>query len=217
MLSAAGVGLVIATGAVVRRPGPAGTGGTGRAAPPPADPPADRGRPAQGPRPRPRQRPDLVILADTHRRELPAALVRTQVPHLAASASEAIGVVGPLVLPGRSACLRCLDLARAGRDPAWPLILAQLAGQPGTDPPACDTVLATMVAAQAAGQALAFIDRGAGAAAVTNGTLELVLPGWQWRRRSWRPHPHCGCRDHGGPGAGPTPPEVAPRQGEASG
>ena len=86
-----------------------------------------------------------------------------------------------------------------------------------TDPPACDTVLATMVAAQTAGQALAFIDRGAGAAAVTNGTLELVLPGWQWRRRSWRPHPHCGCRDHGGPGAGPTPPEVAPRQGEASG
>jgi hypothetical protein len=116
------------------------------------------------------------------------------VPHLATAASEAIGVVGPLVLPGSSACLRCLDLARAERDPAWPVILAQLAGQPDTDPPACDTVLATMVAAQAAGQALAFIDRGAGAAAVTNGTLELVLPGWQWRRRSWQPHPHCGCQ-----------------------
>jgi bacteriocin biosynthesis cyclodehydratase domain-containing protein len=34
------------------------------------------------------------------------------VPHLAVSASEAIGVVGPLVLPGQSACLRCLDLTR---------------------------------------------------------------------------------------------------------
>jgi bacteriocin biosynthesis cyclodehydratase domain-containing protein len=117
------------------------------------------------------------------------------VPHLAASASEAIGVVGPLVLPGRSACLRCLDLARTERDPAWPLILAQLASQAATDPLGCDTLLATMVAAQAAAQALAFLDQGAeAAAAVTNGTLELVLPGWQWRRRTWQPHPQCGCQ-----------------------
>jgi hypothetical protein len=89
----------------------------------------------------------------------------------------------------------CLDLARAERDPAWPLILAQLAGQAGADPLACDTVLATMVAAQAAAQALAFLDLGAAAAvAVTNGTLELVLPDWQWRRRTWHPHPRCGCQ-----------------------
>jgi bacteriocin biosynthesis cyclodehydratase domain-containing protein len=155
-----------------------------------------RDPPGAGPRSRSRRHPDLVILADTHRRELPAALVRHQVPHLAAAASEAIGVVGPLVLPGRSACLRCLDLTRAERDPAWPLILAQLAGQPGADPRACDTVLATMVAAQVTAQALAFIDQG-GATAVTNGTLELVLPGWQWRRRSWPPHPRCGCRRPG--------------------
>jgi bacteriocin biosynthesis cyclodehydratase domain-containing protein len=122
-------------------------------------------------------------------------LVSHGMPHLAASASEAIGVVGPLVLPGRSACLRCLDLARTERDPAWPLILAQLASQAAADPLGCDTVLATMVAAQAAAQALAFLDQGAeAAAAVTNGTLELVLPGWQWRRRSWHPHPRCGCR-----------------------
>ena len=42
-------------------------------------------------------------------------------------------------------------------------------------------------------QALAFLDQGAEAAAVTNGTLELVLPDWQWRRRTWQPHPQCGC------------------------
>ena len=148
-----------------------------------------------GPGSRPRRRSDLVILADSHGRELPGALVGRMVPHLATSASEAIGVVGPLVLPGRSACLRCLDLARAERDPAWPLILAQLAGQAATDPLACDTVLATMVAAQATAQALAFLDQGAeAAAAVTNGTLELVLPDWKWRRRSWQPHPRCGCQ-----------------------
>jgi hypothetical protein len=113
------------------------------------------------------------------------------VPHLAAAASEAIGVVGPLVLPG-TACLRCLDLTRAERDPAWPLILAQLAGG-GADPPACDTVLAMAVAAQAAAQALAFVDRPTSASAVINGTLELVLPDWRWRRRTWLPHDRCGC------------------------
>jgi bacteriocin biosynthesis cyclodehydratase domain-containing protein len=137
-------------------------------------------------------RPDLAVLTGHHPPELRAALMHQQVPHLAASASEAIGVVGPLVIPGRTACLRCLDLARADRDPAWPLILAQLASrQP--DPLGCDAPLATAVAAQAAFQALALIDRAAFADAVTNGTLELVLPGWQWRRRTWLPHPRCSC------------------------
>jgi hypothetical protein len=55
-------------------------------------------------------------------------------------------------------------------------------------------VLAATVAAQATAQALAFIDRGAAAVAVIGGTLELVLPGWQWRRRTWPPHDRCGCR-----------------------
>ena len=196
LLSAAGVGLVLSTGPAAPPPGPAGPA----TPPPPGQPGPEAGGPGTatgraGPvtGPRSRRRSDLVILADSHGRELPGVLLSHGVPHLAASASEAIGVVGPLVLPGRSACLRCLDLARTERDPAWPLILAQLAGQPAADPLACDTVLATMVAAQAAAQALAFLDQGAGAAAVTNGTLELVLPGWQWRRRTWRPHPQCGC------------------------
>ena len=121
--------------------------------------------------------------------------MRGQVPHLAASADEAIGVVGPLVIPGRTACLNCLDLTRADRDPAWPLILAQLDGrQP--DPPACDAPLAAAVAAQAAAQALAFIDRDAPAGPVADGTLELVLPGWQWRRRTWPRHNRCSCRSY---------------------
>ena len=173
--------------------GPADSGRRAIGGRAPASRPAGSGRRATGARAQPR-RPSLVVLADSHRRELPAMLTMKLVPHLAVSASEAIGVVGPLVRPGRSACLRCLDLTRAERDPAWPLILAQLSAQAGTDPPGCDTVLATTVAAQAVAQALAFIDQDGQAPAVTNGTLELVLPDWQWRRRTWQPHPQCGCR-----------------------
>jgi bacteriocin biosynthesis cyclodehydratase domain-containing protein len=142
-------------------------------------------------------RPDLMVLTGQRPPEFQDALIRGQVPHLAVSASEAIGVVGPLVIPGRSACLRCLDLTRTDHDPSWPLILAQLASR-HPDPLGCDAPLVAAVAAQAAFQALAVIDRAAFAQAVTNGTLELVLPGWQWRRRTWPPHPRCCCGSSGG-------------------
>jgi len=194
LLTASGVGRVVSTGwppGSGARPGasPAASAlpATGARSPTGAPPAAGRGDPADAGR-----RPDLVIFADVYRRELPELLRREGVPHLAAAASEAIGVVGPLVLPGGTACLRCLDLTRAERDPAWPLILAQLTGG-GADPPACDTVLAVAVAAQVAAQALAFIDRPVSVSAVTNGTLELVLPDWRWRRRTWLPHDRCGC------------------------
>ena len=140
--------------------------------------------------------PDLVILAGRqpgggHATEL----TRRRVPHLAVLAGEAIGVVGPLVIPGRTACLRCLDYARAANDPSWPLILAQISRR-RPEPAACDTVLATAVAAQAAAQALLALDKAPAASAAVNGTLELVLPDWRWRRRTWPPHPACPCASH---------------------
>jgi hypothetical protein len=139
-----------------------------------------------------RRRPDLAVLADSYPPELPGTLVTGGIPHLTAADSEAIGVVGPLVVPGRTACLSCVDMARTDRDPAWPLILAQASGR-APRPAACAAVLAAAVAAQATAQALAFLDRAAAATAVINGTLELVLPDWQWRRRSWAQHPQCRC------------------------
>ena len=142
--------------------------------------------------PRPADPPDLVVLVGHQSPAETAELSRIRLPHLAVYAGEAIGVVGPLVQPGITACLRCIDLAKTERDPAWPLILAQLAGH-SVEPTACDAVLATTVAAQAATQALAFADQSPLADATANGTLELVCPTWQWRRRSWLPHPACLC------------------------
>jgi bacteriocin biosynthesis cyclodehydratase domain-containing protein len=136
--------------------------------------------------------PDLAVLVGYQDPGLGAWLVRAGVAHLAVAAQEAIGVVGPLVRPGQTACLRCLDLTRAGLDSAWPLILAQLTGR-AAEPAACDATLAATVAAQASTQALALIDRDSRSPAAENGTLELVQPSWQWRRRTWPAHPGCGC------------------------
>ena len=139
---------------------------------------------------------DLLVLVGRPSLDETTQLLRSRQAYLAVYADEAIGVVGPLVRPGVTACLRCIDLAKTERDPAWPLILAQLAGR-AADPAGCDAVLANSVAAQAAAQALAFADRSQLPQATVNATLELVLPSWQWRRRSWLPHPACIC---GSPG-----------------
>jgi hypothetical protein len=141
-----------------------------------------------------RRLPDLAVITGRPDPLLLAALVRDRVPHLVVCADEAIGVVGPLVIPGRSACARCIDLSKAARDPAWPTILAQAGGASGLSAAtqACDTALAAATAALATAQALALIDR-VDEPATVNGTLELVLPEWQWQRRVWPAHPACSC------------------------
>ena len=136
--------------------------------------------------------PDLVILTGPTLPDLTGQLLRDRVPHLALCTGEAIGVVGPLVRPGRSACLSCVDLRKTEADPQWPKILAQ-ATFTRLRPQACDTVLAAMTATLAAAQALAFLDRPGTIPVTADGTLELVLPDWQWRRRTWTPHPACRC------------------------
>lgn len=137
------------------------------------------------------ERPDLVICAGVPSPELAASWRHAGLPHLAVRGDEAIGVVGPLVMPGQSACLRCVDLRKTDLDPAWPKILAQAVCAQGRVT-ACDVVLAFSVAAVCCAQALLFLD-GQQPPATLDGTLELVLPDWQWRRRTWAPHRDCPC------------------------
>jgi hypothetical protein len=134
-----------------------------------------------------------VVLAPSRPEHLEEARRRVdpQTPHLLAEVRDTTGVVGPLVLPGRSTCLRCLDLTRTDLDPDWPSLAAQLA-LPSQVRVACDGPLALAVAAQAAGQVLALVDGTVDPAAV-GGTLERALPDWRWRRRTWPVHPDCGC------------------------
>ncbi|MDR8412770.1 ThiF family adenylyltransferase [Nonomuraea sp. 3-1Str] len=136
-------------------------------------------------------RPDLVILAPVEPLDLLLVneLAELGIPHLLVSAFEGHGSVGPLVLPGRTACLHCLDLTRRDRDPGWAMVTARLGGYPPGEV-ACDTTLATVVAAAATGHALAHLD--GHASAVTNSTAD-VTPDWRWGSTPWTPHPECRC------------------------
>ena len=138
------------------------------------------------------RRPDLVVLAfdepiDTERRE---ALHARGCTHLAVSLGADYGVVGPLVIPGLTSCLRCADLHRRDRDPAWSALAVQLT-VPRPHGPVSDAALATIVAGAAVVQALAYLD--GGEPATIEGTLEVHLPDWRLRRRSWPMHPDCEC------------------------
>ncbi|MFF9816078.1 TOMM precursor leader peptide-binding protein [Streptomyces sp. NPDC014006] len=119
------------------------------------------------------------------------ALVSSGTPHLYAGVVEATGVVGPLVLPGESACAGCLDRDRTDRDPAWPRMIAQWRSGRQRPVRPCDVTLATTVAGLAAAHALAFLDRRSTAAADTR--WEVSLPGLQWHARPVWPHPECSC------------------------
>ena len=136
--------------------------------------------------------PDLVVLAvdcpvDTEVRD---ALHARAVPHLVAWAGADRGVVGPLALPGVASCLRCADLHRLDRDYAWSALAVQLSVPPRHGQPS-DVSLASLVASITALQALEFL---AGEDPPTiEGTLEVHLPDWRVRRRSWAPHPECDC------------------------
>jgi hypothetical protein len=147
------------------------------------------------------RRVDLLVLCPDGPGIDPAEherLLGDGVVHLLAATYERVGVVGPLVVPGRSACLRCLDLHRADRDRAWPMVSAQLAA-PGkalrtaTGVAACDVVLAAAVASHAAMAALAHLDDPCEQSALGGVQMELRPPLGHPRRRRWSPHPCCGC------------------------
>ncbi|HEY2167443.1 MAG TPA: ThiF family adenylyltransferase [Jatrophihabitantaceae bacterium] len=138
------------------------------------------------------RRPDLVILAcdepiDTERRE---ALHARCCTYLTVRLGVDDGVVGPLVIPGLSSCLRCADLHRRDRDPAWGALAAQLTVPPRYGP-ASDVAVATVIAGIAARESLAYLD--GEEPATIDATLEMALPDWRIRRRSWAAHERCEC------------------------
>ena len=205
-LALAGVGAVhlVAGGPPVRsvRPGDLGTGLLD----------ADRGRPRaealadavrrvvpkarSGPPPA-RAVPDLTVLADAAvpDPERVAALHLAGAAHLPVRLRDGCGVVGPLVLPGRSACLRCVELHRRARDPGWPLVAAGLLRAEGRGDPAAAAATAGLAVAQvgAALGAAAAAGRARAGPPTLGATLELDVTAGTLRRRRWAAHPDCTC------------------------
>ena len=102
--------------------------------------------------------------------------------HLLVQVGERAITVGPMVVPGTTACVTCLGLAATAADPAWPTLALQGdARRPRTDP-----VLATLAGALAAHVVLAHL---AGRPTAmwrvdAEGATRLETP---------PPHPDCRC------------------------
>ncbi|MFE7553484.1 TOMM precursor leader peptide-binding protein [Streptomyces gardneri] len=117
--------------------------------------------------------------------------ITTGTPHLYAGVLEATGTVGPLVLPGGTACARCLQEELTDREPVRPRLLAQWRSGAPHPLPACDLALATAVAGLTTAHALAFLDGDLPAS--TGARWEVSLPLLEWRAERLRPHPDCPC------------------------
>ncbi len=141
---------------------------------------------------------DLVVLSDSlvadprMLRDLHAA----RIAHLPVRVRDGSGLVGPLVVPGVTSCLRCADLHRSDRDAGWPAVAAQLRDTVGTADRA--TVLAT--AAIALNQVDRVIDAVRGGVEVDRAphppstldtTLEFDVNTGSTVARRWSRHPRC--------------------------
>ncbi len=134
---------------------------------------------------------DAVVLVGSYA-VAPARYGRWQlreVPQLAVVFGEREARIGPFVRPGEGACLRCLDLARADDDPAWPLIGTQLVTKRAASerPP-----FAASVALRAVDALLAHLLAGSSELVGASRVLDRCTGEVSVRRHP--PHDRCGCR-----------------------
>lgn len=140
-----------------------------------------------------------------------AALMAADITHLPIELAGDRAVVGPLVVPGVTACLACLHAHRTEVDPRWPLVAVQLIGR---ERMATDTGLAIEAAVLAAR-----LLRAARAGTTPVPALSVTLSRADVRRvwHAHRPHAACLCRsperiasaDGGGPTTPPAPTTTA--------
>jgi bacteriocin biosynthesis cyclodehydratase domain-containing protein len=135
---------------------------------------------------------DAVVLATDGEpaRSLSDQVMQRGIPHLFACVRDLLGVVGPFVLPGETACLRCVDAARSDLDPAWTTLLDSAAAKP-PQVPAVDEAMAVLVAAWAVHEIALW------ASDVQPQTwghvVEIPYGSGAVERIGYDRHPRCGC------------------------
>lgn len=113
--------------------------------------------------------------------------MRTGRPHLVVGGSAYGFTLGPFVVPGLTACLRCVDAHRGEHDPRRAVVVEQLHGR-GAGPD--DEPLRTLAAAWAVRDAVTYLDGGRPATWSATVALGADLDPV---RHPWRRHAHCGC------------------------
>ena len=124
--------------------------------------------------------PDRAITEHLNRHDLPHVLVRLSTRDVR---------VGPLVEPGRSPCLRCIDTLLADADPGWPDELFSRSSR--STPRSTDRVQVAWGAALTAVQVSCYLR--SGRADTIGCTIELAADDLLTRVRRWPHHPECGC------------------------
>ncbi|ABL81033.1 hypothetical protein [Nocardioides sp. JS614] len=129
-----------------------------------------------------------LLLADGEaRRGDVDAQVRDGRPHLVVTGSALGYTIGPFVVPGATACLRCVDAHRGEHDPRRAVVVEQLGGRPGGPD---DPALRTIAAAWAVRDVLCYLAGGSPTTWSATVTVGLDL---EPVRHAWSRHPHCGC------------------------
>jgi hypothetical protein len=115
--------------------------------------------------------------------------VRAGVPHLLVQGGPSGVTIGPFVVPGITACVRCVDAHRAEADPRRSMLIEQC----GRDSPILeprDPALMALAVAWAVRDLVSFVD---GDEPATWSATVSVGAGPEPVRSRFARHPHCGC------------------------
>jgi hypothetical protein len=130
----------------------------------------------------------LVVGLGPVRRGRLDALLQGGHPHLVVSGSPTAWEVGPFVAPGRTACLRCVDAARAEVEPRRAVVADQLARAAGPAP--VSPTLQAAALALAVREVVSYVD---GDVPTTWSASLLLGVSGAPLLRAWARHPLCGC------------------------
>lgn len=141
--------------------------------------------------------PHLTVLADAHHPDVPVDFDHPAMagPHLFVATYAERAVVGPLVVPGMTGCLRCRHLHRRDADPTWPVVAVQWAhALSALSCSPTDPLLARIAADWAILVTRAWVDLPNEVDTWGGWRLEISLPLGDPRTVECPPHPLCGCR-----------------------